>query len=90
MDLKIELDFPEEKPVYNSVSPHLFEPLRWWDRFVRNGRCRMCYFPRSGHPIRNFWAIARPWGDKARCTWGEAAQMELDAVVVTVDTEVER
>jgi len=74
----------------NIVLPHGFEPLRWWDSFVPKGRCRVCYFPRSGHPIHNFWAIRRHRGDERRLSWGEAASLELDNAISGADEEPER
>ena len=69
------------------VSPHSFSALRWWDWLHPLGRCRYCFFPRSGHPIRNFWAIKRPWGDTRKLSWGEAAGLELDWAVQSADSE---
>lgn len=33
-----------------SVSPHEFLPVRLWDRWLRNGRCRACLCGRDVHP----------------------------------------
>ena len=70
----------------NTVPTHDFAALRWWDWLRPLGRCQHCYFPRSGHPLRNFRAIKRPPGDTSRHTWGEAAMMELDHAVQSADT----
>ena len=61
-----------------SVGPHEFDPIRWWDRFHQNGRCRGCYFPKHGHPIRNFFAVARPYGDTDYVSWDLAAKFQLE------------
>jgi len=58
------------------VEPHKFDPLRWWDRFSREGRCRACYIPRWTHPT-NCWMEARPWGDTQRLSWEEAIRRML-------------
>lgn len=46
----------------NDVSPHQFTPLRWFDRFLKHGRCSACLIPRAYHPVR-CWMTARSYGD---------------------------
>jgi hypothetical protein len=54
------------------VEPHDFEPLRFWDRWHDDGRCRQCRRPKWVHPT-GFWAEARPMMDfsKARLPGSE-------------------
>jgi hypothetical protein len=47
------------------TGPHSFRPLRWWDAFRGNGRCRHCLIPRSAHPVHG-WIRARALGDKRK------------------------
>jgi len=48
-----------------SIAPHEFEPLRFYDRWRMNGRCRACMCPNWVHPT-SFWADARAIGDTSK------------------------
>lgn len=48
-----------------STGPHEFKPIRFWDRWKKQGRCRTCYLPKFVHPIKD-WTIARPLRDKQK------------------------
>jgi hypothetical protein len=56
----------------DETAPHEFAPIRFWDRWHDNGRCRACFYPRWVHPT-NFWNEARPMMDfsKARLPGSE-------------------
>lgn len=45
-----------------SVGPHEFKPIRVWDLWSKNGRCQLCFMPKSEHPIL-YWLPARPFHD---------------------------
>jgi hypothetical protein len=45
-----------------TTSPHEFRPLRFYDRFHKNGRCWCCIMPRAAHPVP-IWAAVRFEGD---------------------------
>lgn len=51
-------------PVSPQSEPHPFAPLRWWDDFHKQGRCRHCFLPRHSHPVLAWWA-SRPLGDRS-------------------------
>jgi hypothetical protein len=56
----------------SQTSPHVWEGIGpFWRR-----HCHHCYFPKEAHPIRHFWPVARPLGDKRRLTWLEAATLQ--------------
>jgi hypothetical protein len=46
------------------VSAHDFEPLSFWDRWRKKGRCRACYYSKQNHPVGD-WTLARHLGDKS-------------------------
>jgi hypothetical protein len=45
-----------------TTSPHAFRPLRFWDRFHKQGRCWCCVMPKVAHPVP-VWADVRFEGD---------------------------
>lgn len=67
------------------VTPHDYLPLRIWDRWMQDGRCGHCYFPRHAHAslsdptaigANKTWTIARLYTDKTRLTFAEAMDMD--------------
>lgn len=47
------------------VSPHVFEPYGFRDRFSQYGRCKHCLWPKRRHPVEG-WAPARALEDGRR------------------------
>lgn len=49
----------------NMQKPHTFKALRFWDKWRKYGRCKLCYVPKFLHPAR-YWVEARSDNDKSK------------------------
>lgn len=45
-----------------TTEPHSFDPIRFWDRWIFRGRCKVCHAPKGWHPA-TAWFSARALGD---------------------------
>ena len=68
------------------AGPHEFQPLRFWDQWIKAGRCRSCLGPKALHETilrEQLWTPARAIGD-SRPPLGPLSD---DAAAALSDTE---